>query len=123
MPALPLDPARACLSPSSLAPPFGGPPPNPAPTNLAASLQAEDIGHLEDSIRNRLVGRRGASGRAEKLAAKKSLFSNDEWSRILLYTAFMAREDEARAAQATRAAQRSARARLDGQVAEAEQRK
>ncbi len=55
-------------------------------------LQEDEITYLEDAIRNRLAGRSGASGRAEKLAAKKSQFSQDEWAKITLYMAFMARE-------------------------------
>lgn len=49
---------------------------------LPATLQEEDISALEDASRNRLAGRRGASGKAERLAAKKSLFSRDEWSHV-----------------------------------------
>ena len=145
--------------------------------------QEEDISALEDAIRNRLAGRRGASGKAERLAAKKSLFSRDEWSQvgrdsgalagsgcwlhawvvaasdklpaacssphvggccsaaclsprgcpiprrpppcpqISLYVAFMAREDEKRAAAATRAAKREVNAQLQGQAAQVAQRK
>lgn len=122
--------------------------------------QEEDISALEDAIRNRLAGRRGASGKAERLAAKKSLFSRDEWSQvgscatlphacmagwrsrpaaslagvstcalrppapqISLYVAFMAREDEKRAAAASRATKREVKEQLQGQAAQAAQRK
>ncbi|PRW32605.1 flagellar associated [Chlorella sorokiniana] len=88
-----------------------------------AGAEEEDISALEDAIRNRLAGRRGASGKAERLAAKKSLFSRDEWSQISLYVAFMAREDEKRTAAATRAAKREVNAQLQGQAAEVAQRK
>ncbi|KAI7839562.1 hypothetical protein COHA_006689 [Chlorella ohadii] len=88
-----------------------------------AGAEEEDISALEDAIRNRLAGRRGASGKAERLAAKKSLFSRDEWSQISLYVAFMAREDEKRAAAATRSAKREVKEQLQGQAAQAAQRK
>ncbi|KAI3423837.1 hypothetical protein D9Q98_009673 [Chlorella vulgaris] len=83
----------------------------------------QDISYLEDAIRNRLAGRTGASGRAERLAAKKSLFSNDDWSRISLYMAFMAREDARREAAADKARKKEVHGLLAGQVAVTAQRK
>ncbi|KAL4855653.1 hypothetical protein ACK3TF_003744 [Chlorella vulgaris] len=83
----------------------------------------QDITYLEDAIRNRLAGRTGASGRAERLAAKKSLFSNDDWSRISLYMAFMAREDAKRENAADKARKKEVHGLLAGQVAVTAQRK
>jgi hypothetical protein len=87
------------------------------------AVQDQDISYLEDAIRNRLAGRTGASGRAERLAAKKSLFSNDDWSRISLYMAFMAREDAKREAAADKARKQEVHGLLAGQVAVTAQRK
>jgi hypothetical protein len=86
-------------------------------------LQDQDISCLEEAIRNRLASRTGTSGRSERLGAKRSLFSNDEWARIATYMAFMEREDERRAAAAARAQKRETRTLLAGQVAQAKQRK
>lgn len=47
---------------------------------------------------------------AHRTPPQKSLFTNDDWSRISLYVAFMAREDEKRAAAAARRQKKEARA-------------
>lgn len=85
--------------------------------------EEQEIAALEEAIRNRLAGPSGASGKAERLAAKKAAFSQDEWARISLYTAFMAREDEARRAARERAAKKAAADKLAAAAAEAQQRK
>ena len=85
--------------------------------------EVEDIGLLEDAIRNRLAGRTGASGRAERLEPKKALFSRDEWSRIALYVAHTARQDERRRGVEATAGKRRVAAGLQAQVAEAQQRR
>ena len=86
-------------------------------------LQEQDIAALEDAVRNRLASSKGMSGRAEKLAAKKALFNNDQWARISAYMAFMAREDEARAAAVTRQHKRATAGAMAATAAEAEKRK
>lgn len=86
-------------------------------------LQEQEISALEDAIRNRLAGRRGTSGKAERLAAKKAAFSQNGWARISQYMAFMAREDEARRAAQERATKKAAAAALEAATAEALQRK
>lgn len=89
----------------------------------ALQPQEQEIAALEEAIRNRLAGPSGASGKAERLAAKKAAFSQDEWARISLYTAFMAREDEARRIARERAAKKAAADKLAAAMAEAQQRK
>jgi hypothetical protein len=86
-------------------------------------MQDQDISYLEDAIRNRLVSPAGTSGKAERLAAKKSLFSNDEWSRISRYMAFMEREDEKKRSAAAREHRQQVRGEMAGQAAEAAQRR
>ncbi|EFN54646.1 hypothetical protein CHLNCDRAFT_135206 [Chlorella variabilis] len=83
----------------------------------------QDISYLEDAIRNRLASRTGASGKAERLAATKSLFSNDEWSRISLFMALMERKDESQRAAAESVHKREVHSLMAGQVAEAQKRK
>lgn len=78
---------------------------------------------MEEAIRNRLAGRPGSSGKAERLAAKKASFSRDEWARISQHIAFMAREDEAHRKAQERAAKKAAAAKLAAATAEAQQRK
>ncbi|KAL4432214.1 hypothetical protein ABPG77_005976 [Micractinium sp. CCAP 211/92] len=85
--------------------------------------EEQEIVALEEAIRNRLAGRRGTSGKAERLATKKASFSRDEWARISQHIAFMAREDEARRVAQERAAKQAAAAKLAAATAEAQQRK
>lgn len=91
--------------------------------NAGGGAEEQEISALEDAIRNRLAGRRGTSGKAERLAAKKAAFSQNGWARISQYMAFMAREDEARRAAQERATKKAAAAALEAATAEALQRK
>ncbi|KAL4421469.1 hypothetical protein ABPG75_010760 [Micractinium tetrahymenae] len=88
-----------------------------------SGAEEQEIAALEEAIRNRLAGRRGTSGKAERLAAKKAAFSQDEWARISQYVAFMAKEDEARRAAQERAAKKAAASKLAAATGEAQQRK
>lgn len=97
---------------------------SPSPALFPAqAMQDQDISYLEDAIRNRLASRTGASGKAERLAATKSLFSNDEWSRISLFMALMERKDESQRAAAESVHKREVHSLMAGQVAEAQKRK